>query len=1162
MAPVAAPLKKSSKPRISKKAFFEPAKKKPVKINLPAKKPMPVNVLKKTKGSKDTKESKKVAFHSLHQPVKEIKSSSQRYQKHKEENTILSEAQQAAILTAQQTNKASADRSHIEIMEAQTADTKKFDKKKFKDKLDEKIRATIKSKADAKKIGSDGVDETTTKDIGESLETEKSKAGGKVESSTLVPPEAPKTPSEEYTTLEPVGLKVLKPEASTATAHRNTLSPSKRPDSETDFTKETQVLDDTYQKHRLSQDQLQNSNEPSFIKADDSKQESQAKAEALTNETRASESKTIHATRNSSMKAMNKTYNDMLLNHTSINGGRLDKQSEKSKEENRIRLEVSTELDRIFAKTNEKVLSYFKGIDDYVEKVFGYDLTKNLDKFSSRVADLLDENTGILNHIGAAVTGNDLMSEAQIFDVAKVEFIHDMQKPIDDLVDAVDTYMSLANYAIKQGHQEKDKFWSKQSKETKRIAGDIMDDTTLKFQELESSVQSKEEAVIDTVTEKFSQALDELDSRFAKAVEENKSWLDRAIDAVKAVINTIIELKNALVAVAQKAAAYAERIMDDPVEFFGNLSDGVGKGFTNFKNNIDKHLVKGVLEWLTGSMAGSEIELPKELNLEGITSLVMQILGISVKKIKELVINIIGKERFEFIEKGVDASISAGNKILDMFKILNEKGLTGLWEFIKEEFSNLKEMLIENVKTFVVETITQKAVEYVLSLLIPGAGFIRAAQLLIKFVITLFQKAAQILKIIEGIINTFGDILNKNVSVVADKVEQVFSGFLSLAISFLAAVLGLNGIVAKVQKFIQQKIRPKIDAVLNKIAMKIKQVIEKIGLLKLIDKSMQLVNKGKAWVEEKKKKAIETGKAVVKKLVSFFSIKKKIKTNDGYHSLYFEGSEEAPVLMVASVPQTFPDFLKGRGKMDARQTKAKANAEDEFNDLLATLSKKNTEEKDSEEYQKEQVKKYDKVTGHVNKLSNYVITLMNLKQLGEFKLTFGGLTADGFGKKMEIENLHKSTRPPVGSVPGVSNNGYNVLSYKRNGSSTYFILGHLLNHNLGGSGNDFRNLTPLTRKGNKDHNVDIEETVKEDLNAGKVINYTVEPVYTKNTLKNKPADNKIPKYQKEVIEMEEKTPKSVKYTYKVWDIDDEAGAITKSDSFKNELDYNHGTYIQ
>ena len=95
--------------------------------------------------------------------------------------------------------------------------------------------------------------------------------------------------------------------------------------------------------------------------------------------------------------------------------------------------------------------------------------------------------------------------------------------------------------------------------------------------------------------------------------------------------------------------------------------------------------------------------------------------------------------------------------------------------------------------------------EFLLSLLIPGAGFIRAAQLLIRFVVTLFQKAAQILKIIEGIIDTFGDILNKNLSGAAAKVEQVFSGFLSLAISFLAAVLGLNGIVGKVQKFIQQK---------------------------------------------------------------------------------------------------------------------------------------------------------------------------------------------------------------------------------------------------------------------------------------------------------------------------------------------------------------------
>ena len=1147
----------------SGKPFFG-AKKIVVKLNKPPERAVKPLVLKKRPKAagkdKDKEKSDKKAILSLKKPFAEIKSTSKKYQQHKEPDTVLEEAQKAAILPSEKANKSVANRSHVEVMESQTKDTKKFDKVKFKKNLKSQINDTIKSKEDAKKIKNKGVGEDVTKDIGQSIEDEKSKAGGKVESSTIVPPASPQPPANELTSDEPKGLIKDLPAAKTLTTQKRALAPQKRPAEETDFTKETKVLDDEYKQNNLSQEKLQTSNEPSFISADNQKQDSEAKAAELTNQNRKGESKLIGSTRFGNIKSIDGSYSSMQQNNAAVIAGRFDKQKAKAAEEYKIRNDVSRELDKIFKDTNKSVLSYFGAIDFYIENVFGLNITLNLNKFSKRVADLLDENTGFFNRVGAAVTGDDLLSEVQIFDIAKEEFIENMEKPVDDLVDTVDLYLTAANTAIKKGKEEADKFWNNQSEETKKIAGDIYDDSTTKFEELESSVESKEAAVIDTVTEKYSNALDELDERFEKAVEENKSWLDKAIDAVKKVINTIIELKNAIKAIAKKAAAYAEQIIDDPITFFGNLGDGISLGFDNFKKNIDKHLIKGVLEWLTGSMAGSEIVLPKELNFEGITSLVMQILGITIKKIKALVIDVIGKERFEFIEKGVDAGIAAGNKILDIFKILNEKGLAGLWEYIKDEFSNLKEMLIENVKTFVVDTIVWKAMEFLLSLLIPGAGFIRAAQLLIRFVITLFQKAAQIVKIIDGIIESFGNILRKDIAGAAEKVENVLSGFISLAISFLAAVLGLGGIVSKVQKFIQQKIRPKIDKILNNIAKKIKEVITKIGLTKLIDKSMHAVEKGKAWVDDKKKKAKDTAIKYGEKILNFLGIKKKFKTEDGeFHTLYFEGKEEKMTLWVASNPKTFKDFLKQIGTVKGNKAAAKKQAEDEFDELQTAISKRNTGAT-SDEYQKEQVIKYEKVTLHVNTLSNYMPPLFDITDIGKFELNFGPLTASGFGSKMEVKNQHKTTRPPSGSVPGVTNDTYDTLKKKRNGGSTFYILGHLLNHNIGGSGNDFRNLTPLTRKGNKDHNVQIEETAKADLNAGKVINYTVTPDYGKpNIVKNQPATISVKK--KKVIESEEKTPVKVNYLYESWDRKTPTAKTSITDSFDNETDFKAGQYV-
>jgi hypothetical protein len=1045
----------------------------------------------------------------LQKPVKEIKTTSTKYQKHKESDTVLKEAQGAAILPAEKTNKTVANRSHVDVMESQTEDSKSFDKKKFKEKLQTQIDETIKSKDEAKKVGSKGVDDSVTKDIGDSLEKEKTNAGGKVEQSAIKPPQVPQTPADEVTAAEPVGLIKALPEAKTATEQKAALAPKKRPEEETDLTKETKVLDDQYQQNNLSKDKLQNSNEPSFIQADQQKQDSEAKAQELTDQTRKNEAKTISRTQAGSIKTMNAMYGGMQQENSAINGGRFDKQKEKSAEEKKIRNDVSRELDLIYNTTNKAVIAIFAAIDFYVEKIFGLSLTTYLDKFSRRVAKLLDQNTGFFNNVGAAITGDDLLSEVQIFDIAKDEFIEDMQKPIDDLVDVVDLYLTSANTTIKKGKTDVDTFWKSQSDETKRIASDIYDDANMKFTELESSVEAKEGAIIDTVTEKFSAALDELDTRFEKAVEENKSWLDRAIDAVKAVINTIIELKNAIQAVAAKAAKYAEQIIDDPITFFGNLSDGVGLGFTNFKNNIDKHLIKGVLEWLTGSMEGSEIVLPKEMNLEGITSLVLQILGISIKKIKALVIDIIGKERFEFIEKGVDAGIAAGNNILNMFKILNEKGLEGLWEFIKEEFSDLKEMLIENVKTFVLETITRKAVEFLLSLLIPGAGFIRAAQLLIKFVITLFQRAAQIIKIIDGVIESFGNILRKDIGGAAEKVETVLSGFLSLAIGFLAAVLGLDGIVGKVRKFIQQKIRPKIDQVLNKIAQKIKQVVEKIGLMKLIDKSMHAVEKGKAWVEDKKNKAKETAKKIGEKFLDILGIKKQFKGNDGeQHTLFFEGTHENPTLMVASTKMTYQEFLKEYVSDSHKDKYFAIDIAKKIDEIKGSKYKSSADDKPARKTEEESREKIIKF--QLDRLSQVTATFFGAQEIGivnHVPTTRGGAMV---GESVEVQHLSKQGRSDgiSGSQPkDIPNALWDTLKKRKKGGGTYYIRGHLLNDNIYGPGT-WDNMVPIPGSFNTGvMEPEIEDKAKKSVRSGGTIDFSLKFNFGRGKTKIEPGDS-------------------------------------------------------
>lgn len=100
---------------------------------------------------------------------------------------------------------------------------------------------------------------------------------------------------------------------------------------------------------------------------------------------------------------------------------------------------------------------------------------------------------------------------------------------------------------------------------------------------------------------------------------------------------------------------------------------------------------------------------------------------------------------------------------------------------------------------------------------------------------------------------------------------------------------------------------------------------------------------------------------------------------------------------------------------------------------------------------------------------------------------YGGLqSGSAFGTRVEITQLGPAH--PVGSVPSSGDMGSSVwrrLNRRRvgGGSASYYIKGHLLNEQLGGPGNTWQNLTPLTREGNADHFERFERAVKAAVNG-------------------------------------------------------------------------------
>ena len=107
---------------------------------------------------------------------------------------------------------------------------------------------------------------------------------------------------------------------------------------------------------------------------------------------------------------------------------------------------------------------------------------------------------------------------------------------------------------------------------------------------------------------------------------------------------------------------------------------------------------------------------------------------------------------------------------------------------------------------------------------------------------------------------------------------------------------------------------------------------------------------------------------------------------------------------------------------------------------------------------------------------------------------YGGLNSGHQATWMKAKIL--SSNFVKGSVPEEESSVMTNIKTNRNlGRNTKYVLGHLLNHNLGGKG-DAYNLTVLSRTANKSHESLVESPVKAAITAGEVLEYIVRPDYS------------------------------------------------------------------
>ena len=269
-------------------------------------------------------------------------------------------------------------------------------------------------------------------------------------------------------------------------------------------------------------------------------------------------------------------------------------------------------------------------------------------------------------------------------------------------------------------------------------------------------------------------------------------------------------------------------IVDDPGSFIGHLVDSVGLGFDQFQGNFVDHLLGGVVGWLTGQLGDAGLQLPKTWDAAGIFELVLSVIGVSEDRVFGKVEKKIGKENRELIE-GVWGYV----------KVLISGGLGGLWDTISGQIGNLWDMLIDGVKGFLMEKIVTAAVTKIVSMFNPVGAIVQALIMawdVYKFV---KEKASQIFTMVSGIANSITNIVQGQIGDAANAVEESMARAIPLAISFLASLLGLDGISKKVKEVIEG-FREKVDKGLDWL---IDNGLDKVRAL--VDGAKKLLKGGK-----------------------------------------------------------------------------------------------------------------------------------------------------------------------------------------------------------------------------------------------------------------------------------------------------------------------------
>ncbi len=921
------------------------------------------------------------------------------------------------------------------------------------------------------------------------VESASSDASGEVERTLGNPPKPPDKRQEK-----PLAPVPATPPSARLSARR--AAPAPRAEEELTLEPSREAVEKDLAENRLTKERLEKANDPRFSAAQQSREEVHEHAARAPGQVRKQESAKIASTQRQLSGDEARSGAGMRRAHTGGRRGERARQLTAAQHAAAERRRIAADIEALYQAAETAVrgkLEWLSGKDgepgevdrrfDAGEKAARDAFEKHVDEEMSAWKRRRYGGRASIPLVGGLVAAgtwaydkvmgiDDHPAVQQIFEDGRELYLAGLEKTIEEIAGVVESTLAKCHERIVEGRKEIKSYVEKKGLDPslKKVAQEAAAAVSEKFDDLRSDVDATREQLADQVAERYQESQQAIDERIREMQAENRGLAAKFAEKLRQVLDAIRNFRTKIGPILAEAGDVIDDILDDPIGFLKNLLSAIGRGFGQFKERIDTHLKKGVIAWLFGNLSSIGVEPPKDFSLSSLGGVVLDVLGFTADKLKKRAARMVGPRAMGAIEK-----------VTGYVGSLFSAGPAGLWKEIEKDVGNLKEKILEEIKSWVITRIITAAVKKLAMMFNPVGAIVQAILTIYDVIMFFLENIDRILDLVRTVVRAAADVVKGKIQAAADKIETALGATIPLILAFLARLVNLSGVTEKVRSVIR-RFKTKIDRAVTKFLRRLVARFKVLG-----------------------KKALAKGKAAAAKLFEWWKLKRKFKQGAVSHTLSFSGREAAAQLMIASNPKPLEDFLAARSttatpaeKKVIAQIRRKTG---KIEKLKVTKRKGKTEAR----YMGQQR------GAEISKLFGEIAALLALLPAAttpvrpKTQVAWSTRKGQEDGQTMTAKPLSIDPGASSGSEPSEESKLWRAVKVRAGA----YVRGHLLNHHVHGPGTK-QNLTPIPSADNTRMESSFESKVKQAvLQDNQVVSYQVSATHGRRPARTFVPDEKL-----------------------------------------------------